>query len=116
VTGRDREPRDYLTGSRLFSGCSRLAARFFRGCTDPFGERLRRGFSPRALCTLLAAAVVSNTVALHLFHREFGAWGLLTRGLALVAAVVGLFGPNDWRSIRESSFLMRWMNASHGHG
>jgi hypothetical protein len=110
----DRMERDYLAGSRLLSGCSRFAQWFFRKSADLFGKLLWRGLSPRTLSAFLAATILSNALVLFLLHREVAAWGILLRGAGLMAAGVGLFGPADWRSVWESSFLMRLMGRSNG--
>ncbi len=111
----NRATRDYLAGSLLISSCSRFAQGFFRKSEDLLGKLLGWGLSPRALSAFLTAAILSNALALFLLHREVAAWGIPLRGVGLVAAGVGLFGPEDWRSVWESSFLMRLMGRSDAH-
>lgn len=109
----DRSARDYLASSLWVTGCSRFAQWFFRTTENLFKKLLGKGLSPRALSTLLAATILSNALLLFLLRREVSAWGVLLRGMGLAAALVGLFGPEDWRSVRESSLLM---GRSNGHG
>lgn len=111
----DRADRDYAAGSRLVAGCSRFAQWFFRKSANLFGQLLWLGCSPRTLSAFLAAALVSNGLVLFLLRQEVSAWGVLLRGMGGATALVGLFGPKDWRSVWESSLLMRLMGRSDAH-
>lgn len=113
MEGEGRPTRDYLAGSRLVAGCARLAQWFFRRIEELLGKLAWPEFSPQALSACLVAALLSNILVLFLLRREFSAWGLLLRGAGCLTALVGLFGPGDWRSVRGSSLFLRFLGKFH---
>lgn len=112
----NRSGRDYLAGSAVAGWFARSAQWFFRETEGLFGGLLGWKISPRALSACLAAGILSNALVLILLRREITSWGVLLRGAGLAVALVGLFGPKDWRSVQESSLLMRLIRRSDGHG
>lgn len=115
---REENPRtrDYLSGSRLAPACSRLARWFFWRAESLLGRLAWREISPQTFSACLGAYVVSNTLGLFLLQWELSAWALLLRGAGCATALLGFFGPKDWRSVRESSFFLRLAGKFHARG
>lgn len=104
--------RDYVAGSAVAAFLRRSAHRLFGktaagGATNEIWNSIRAG-PLRAVCALLAAAIVANGLTLWLARKEIVLWGLLLRGIGLGVALIGLRGPSDWESVRKFSILSRF--------
>ena len=63
----------------------------------------------RTIGIIIVTAILVNVGLSIILHKEIGLWGWLMRGLFLFAGVAGLFCQADWRTVKESSRLLRKM-------
>ncbi len=106
--------RDYLAGSLLVSMASRCVEGFAQGIAREsqklmawtgLPEALRGADRFKALCALLASAILANGITIYLTRKEIGLWGVALRLIGLLVVCPGLLYRGDWNSLRENSLL-----------
>lgn len=112
--------RNYFAGSAVTAFSHRVAGRITR-FAGRFPERAAawtgapeilsafRANPFRVFCVFLASAITANGLTLCAARVEIAPWGVALRLIGLGLGLLGLFSRNDWHSLRETSFLIRFV-------
>lgn len=81
--------------------------------TYSFEEELKKEFNffpIRTTSIVAVVAILTNTIYSLLFKKEIGLFGWIMRGLLLFIGFSGLFCNVDWKNLKETSFVLRYMD------